>query len=209
MDLYIIGAGDVGGFLAYHVSDMGSFNLKGFLDDDVSKHGKSYYESPILGFIDDIISVKRPVAVAIAIANPTVKIKITKRLKRNPQILFPTFVHPTVWLGKNTKVEQGCIIYPGVNINYETLISEFSTINMNATIGHNCTVGQCVTLSPSVNLGGFTEIGDGSFLGIGASTLQGISIGKNSIVGGMSIILQNVPDDATVVGNPGRLIKIN
>lgn len=209
MDLYIIGAGDVGGFIAYHARDMGEFHLKGFLDDDASKHGNFYYGLPVLGCIDDILGSDDSIAVAIAIASPPVKQKIASRLKINNRIQFPSFVHPTVWLGRGTRIEEGCIIYPGVTINYETLVCEFSTINMNAAIGHNCSLGAFMTVSPGVNLGGFTDVGECAFIGIGASTVQGIQIGGKVIVGGMTMVLSDVPEGATIVGNPGRILKGN
>lgn len=207
MNLYIIGAGDVGGFIAYHAQDMGSFCVKGFLDDDVSKHGKKFYGLPVLGGTEHVLRSTDPTAVAVAVANPRVKEKIVSELQKNNRIQFPSFVHPTVWLGRNTEIQQGCIIYPGVSINYETLIGDFTTINMNSAIGHNCSLGKYSTLSPGVNLGGFTSIGQGSFMGIGASTIQGVRIGAKAIVGGMTMVLKNVPDQVTIVGNPGRIIR--
>lgn len=207
MDLYIVGAGDVGGFIAYHAPNMGEFHLKGFLDDDISKRGNLYYDLPVIGQIDDILESEESIAVAIAIASPLVKQKIVARLRMNKLINFPSFIYPDVWLGRNTRIQEGCIIYPGVKINYESLVSEFSTINMNVAIGHNCTVGRCSTISPGVNLGGGTEIGECSFVGIGASTIQGIKIGNKATVGGMTMVLRDVPEETTVVGNPGNIIK--
>lgn len=207
MDLYIIGAGDVGGFIAYHAQDMGAFCLKGFLDDDVSKHDQMYYGLPVLGGIDSILNSTKSVAVAVAVASPRGKEKIVNKLVGNSLIQFPSFVHPTVWVGRNTKIQRGCIIYPGVSINYETIVNDFSTINMNCAIGHNCTLGTYSTLSPGVNLGGFTEVGRSSFIGIGASTIQGTNIGPNVTVGGMTVILNSVPGNVTIVGNPGKIIR--
>lgn len=207
MDLYIIGAGNVGGFLAYHVEQFGDFRLKGFLDDDIAKHNEVFYDLKVVGGLDCILYTKETLAVAIAIANPVVKQKIVSILKQNSLIHFPSFVHPQVWQGEKVAVEEGCIIYPGVSINYETQIKAFSTINMNAAIGHNCTLGEYTTLSPGVSLGGFTTIGERSFVGIGASTLQGTTIGKEVTVGGMTMVIKDIPDGATVVGNPARIIK--
>ena len=207
MELYIIGAGNVGGFVAYHAERFGDFRLKGFLDDDIKKHNEVFYGLRVIGGLDCILNTGHEIAVAVAIANPVVKKKIVDKLKQNSLIHFPSFVHPEVWRGEKVKMEEGCIIYPGVSINYETEIKAFSTINMNAAIGHNCFIGEYATLSPGVNLGGFTQVGDGSFIGIGASTLQGVVIGGEVTVGGMSMVITDIPSGATAVGNPGRIIK--
>jgi acetyltransferase EpsM len=44
--------------------------------------------------------------------------------------------------------------------------------------------------------------------GIGVYAIQGIKIGKWCAIGAGIVIIRDVPDGATVVGNPGRIIKI-
>jgi len=58
-------------------------------------------------------------------------------------------------------------------------------------------------------LAGNVTVGEGSHVGIGASVIQGVTIGKWATIGAGSVIIKDVPDFATVVGNPGRIIKIN
>lgn len=205
--LIIIGAGDVGGFVAKHIDDFDRYEILGFLDDDSGKHGKEFCGFRVLGGIDYLHRLNGEIYVALAIANPSAKIEILGRIESNLNLIFPSFIHPRVWVGKGVTVGRGVIVYPGVSINYESDVGDFCTINMNSAIGHNCSLSVGVTLSPGVNLGGFTTIGFGSFIGIGASTIQGINIGANVKVGGMTMILKDVPDRSTIVGNPGRIIK--
>jgi len=207
MDLYIIGAGDVGGFLAHHLEEVGHFKLRGFIDENVTKHGRAFYSYKVLGGLDFIKDYTKPIAVAIAIADPIAKRNIYKSLEKNVNISFPNFIHSSVWLGKNIKMGVGNIIYPGVVMNYETEICDFVTINMNAAVGHNCYFGSFSTLSPGVNCGGFTKLGERSFFGIGSTSIQAVEIGVGVTIGAGAVIIKDVPDGATVVGNPGRIIK--
>lgn len=207
MDLYIIGAGDVGGFIAYHTNEMGSYELKGFLDDDESKKHQTYYGLPVIGSVDTLLDIRSPLAVVIAIANPITKKRIVEKLKNQSNIIFPNFIHPTVWIGQKSTIGQGCIIYPGTTINFEAEIGNFVTINMNVAVGHNCCFSDYTTLSPGVNCGGFTVLEESSFLGIGATIIQSVKVGKEVIIGAGAVIIRDVPDGATVVGNPGRIIK--
>lgn len=206
MDLFIVGAGSVGGFLAYHANEMGQYSIRGFLDDDVTKNGEKFYDIPVLGGLDFVSNINTKFAVAIAVADPSSKQDIVNKLKKNQFVTFPSFIHPSSWIGAKVFIDEGCIIYPGVIINFETVINSFSTINMNSNIGHNCILGEFSTLSPGVNLGGFTTIGESSFMGIGASTIQGINIGNNSIIGAMSVVIKNVNDNSKVIGNPAKEI---
>jgi acetyltransferase EpsM len=44
-------------------------------------------------------------------------------------------------------------------------------------------------------------------VGIGVNVIQGITIGKWCTIGAGAVIISDVPDGCTVVGNPGRIIK--
>ena len=207
MDLYIIGAGDVGGFMAYHANQMGSYNIQGFLDDNSEKHGQELYGAKVIGGISTLGKIKNKVAVVIAIANPASKKKVYEKIRGIPNIVFPNFIHPSSWIGEKVVLGEGCIIYPNVSINFEAILNNFVIINMNAAIGHNCEFGDFSTVSPSVSCGGFTKLGSQSFLGIGASTLQSTTIGNKSTIGAGAVIIKDIPDNVTVVGNPGKIIK--
>lgn len=57
-------------------------------------------------------------------------------------------------------------------------------------------------------LAGNVIVGEGTHLGIGACVIQGIRIGKWCTIGAGTVIIKDIPDGATVVGNPGKIIKI-
>jgi len=49
------------------------------------------------------------------------------------------------------------------------------------------------------------RIGDGAWLGGGAIVLPGVTVGRHAIVGAGAVVTRDVPDGATVVGNPARV----
>lgn len=205
--LIIIGAGDVGGFIAKHLKDFGQFDLVGILDDDRKKHDKEYFGCRVLGDVEYLRNYGEPISVVLAIANPKAKAAILKKINQYSHLIFPNFIHPRAWLGANVRLGKGVIIYPGVSINYESVLRDHTIVNMNTAIGHNCDLGVGSTLSPGVNLGGFTTIGRFSFMGIGASTIQGTNIGEKVVVGGMGMVIRDIPDNLVVVGNPTTILK--
>lgn len=69
-------------------------------------------------------------------------------------------------------------------------------------------ISDYVHISPNVSLAGNVEVGEGTHIGIGASIIQGIKIVKWCTIGAGAVIIKDVPDCATVVGNPGKIIKI-
>ena len=52
-----------------------------------------------------------------------------------------------------------------------------------------------------------TKAGEGTLIGAGATVTPGINIGSWALVGAGAVIIEDVPDYAVVVGNPGRIIK--
>lgn len=53
------------------------------------------------------------------------------------------------------------------------------------------------------------SIGEGTHVGIGAIIIQGLKIGKWATIGAGTVVLDDIPDYAVVVGNPGKVIKYN
>lgn len=52
------------------------------------------------------------------------------------------------------------------------------------------------------------NIGDGCWIGENVCILQGVTIGKYSIVGAGSIVTKSIPDYSIAVGNPAKIIKM-
>jgi serine O-acetyltransferase len=80
-------------------------------------------------------------------------------------------------------------------------------INAGAVIGKNCTLRQGVTIGNRAENGPLPIIGDNVDIGAYAQILGGVKLGNNSKVGAMSVVLIDVPDGATAVGNPARIIS--
>ncbi|KZE68259.1 serine acetyltransferase [Fictibacillus phosphorivorans] len=107
----------------------------------------------------------------------------------------------------------GIEIHPGAQIGRRFFIDH----GMGVVIGETCIIGNDVTLYQGVTLGGTGKekgkrhptLEDHVLVATGAKVLGNITIGKNSKVGAGSVVLQNVPPDATVVGIPGRVVIKN
>ena len=50
-------------------------------------------------------------------------------------------------------------------------------------------------------------IGPHAFIGVRAMIMPGVKVGKNAVVGAMSVVTKNVPADQVVVGNPAHKIR--
>ncbi len=201
----IVGAGSVGKFIAYNPNQfIEKYDFIGFLDDDLNKKGQLIAGIPVLGTLELLPDyINQNIAVVWGIAFPKIKASLVEKVQ-HLDADFPTLISEKAWVSNEVELGKGCIIYPGCSVNYETKIGNFVVMNMNCAIGHNATIADFVSFAPGVNLGGYTKIGKQTDIGIGTSTKQFISIGENCIVGGQSMIVNNIVDNQKVKGIPAK-----
>ncbi len=94
-----------------------------------------------------------------------------------------------------------CVLEDRVNIAHSIGI----VIHSNSLIGSGTVIYQNVTIG---NAGG-PKIGKNCIIGSGAVILGNITIGDNVKIGANAVVLSDVPDNATVVGVPARIVRLN
>jgi serine O-acetyltransferase len=105
----------------------------------------------------------------------------------------------------------GIEIHPGAKIGRNVFIDHGSGV----VIGETSEVGDGVTMYQGVTLGGTGKqkgkrhptIGDNVTISAGAKILGGYRVGDNVKIGGGSVVLSEIPDNCTVVGVPGRIVR--
>jgi serine O-acetyltransferase len=107
----------------------------------------------------------------------------------------------------------GIEIHPGAQIGKRLFIDH----GMGVVIGETAIVGEDVTIYQGVTLGGTGKdkgkrhptILSHVVIGTGAQVLGNITVGVNSRVGAASVVIDDVPDNSTIVGVPGHIIFRN
>ena len=142
----------------------------------------------------------------ISIGVNTTRKKIAERL--GSTVSFGTAVDASARISKRAVIAPGSVVMPGATVNVDSQIGKHCIINTNASIDHDCLLGDYVHISPNAVLSGDVQVGEGTHIGAGASVIQCIRIGRWCTIGAGAVVIKDVPDYATVVGNPGRIIKI-
>lgn len=211
-DIAIIGAGGFGREVQMLIEQINNktqkYNFIGFFDDAYKK-GEIVNGFPILGGIIEINKIKTNLNVVLAIGDPNTKRAIISKIKTN-YISYPTLINPNVEIGndKYIRIGKGCIITSGVIITTNITIGNHVILNLSCTVGHDSVIDDFCSFMPSVNISGDVIIAKNVYIGTGATIINKIYIGENSTIGAGTVVIKDIPDGATVVGNPGRIIKI-
>src|SRR5262252_4694678 len=107
----------------------------------------------------------------------------------------------------------GIEIHPGARIGRRFFIDH----GMGVVIGETTEIGDDVLIYQGVTLGGTGKdtgkrhptIGNDVVVGTGAKVLGNILIGNHVKVGAGSVVVRSVPDHSTVVGVPGRVVRMH
>ncbi len=114
-------------------------------------------------------------------------------------------------LSQMVRFLTGIEIHPGAKIGPGFFIDH----GMGVVIGETAEIGENVTLYQDVTLGGtgiergkrHPTLGNNVVVGAGAKVLGNITIGNNVKIGAGSVVVHSVPDNSTVVGVPGEIIR--
>lgn len=116
-------------------------------------------------------------------------------------------VHPTAVVSPSATLDSGTVVFAGAVVNAGAAAGRGTIVNTGAIVEHDCVLGEAVHLSPGAVLGGGVRVGPGSWIGAGATVIHGITVGGDAIVGAGAVVIRDVPDGATVVGNPARILS--
>lgn len=107
----------------------------------------------------------------------------------------------------NIEIHPGAQIEKGVFIDHGAGL----VIGETAVVGKGCVLFHGATLGGTGNETGkrHPTLGKNVMVGTGAKILGNITIGDNALIAANSVVLQDIPAGATVVGIPGRIVKIN
>ena len=117
------------------------------------------------------------------------------------------------WISQRGVRKTGIEIHPGATIGKGLFIDHGSGV----IIGETTVIGDNVTLYQGVTLGGTGKekgkrhptLEDNVMVSAGAKILGSFTIGENSKIGAGSVVLEEVPPNCTVVGVPGRIVRMN
>ncbi|QHQ60699.1 transferase [Anaerocolumna sedimenticola] len=210
-DIVIIGAGgfakEVLWLLKENNKVFEEWNILGFVDKLYRSEDYSIHGYHIIGNNEWLLGRNEPIHAVCAIGSSELRKKIIRTLENNKNIIFPNIISRHATISDDIVIGKGCIICAGSILTVDIQMGNYVTINLDCTVGHDTYLKDFVTLYPSVNVSGDVFIDEGTEVGTGTQIIQGKSIGSSSIIGAGAVVIRDIPDFCTAVGNPAKVIK--
>lgn len=116
-----------------------------------------------------------------------------------------------LWLAKRSRIKYGADIHPAARIGRRFTVDHGIGVVVGGTtiIGDDCLMYQNATLGMTGKHGGkrHPTLGNGVLVGAGSILLGAITVGDGAYIGAGSVVVDNVPANTTVVGNPARVVR--
>lgn len=117
-------------------------------------------------------------------------------LEKFPQlgkVIFEDFVE----IGPTSTVRRGAL--------KNTIVRKGTKIGSMTNIGHNCDIGENCILTAGIVVSGSSKVGKHVFIGVNASIRNAVNIGSHVQIGMGSVVVKDVEDHTTVIGNPAKV----
>ena len=117
------------------------------------------------------------------------------------------------WISQSSRHRTGIEIHPGAQIGSGLFIDH----GMGVVIGETTVIGDNCTIYQNVSLGGTGKdtgkrhptLGNNVLVGSGAKVLGPFTVGDNARIAAGAVVLREVPPNATAVGVPARIVRLN
>jgi UDP-perosamine 4-acetyltransferase len=181
----------------------------GFLDADPARIGANIHGIDVLGQINLLPKLKSKARAAIvAIGDNRTRVSYAQIIRQQGFELVSA-VHPKACVASTARQGASVVIAAGAVVGADAQLEDCVIVNSLAVVEHECRIGAGAHICPAAALAGRVSIGEEAFIGLGSRVIQCLNVGQHAIVGAGAVVIADVPDHATVVGVPARVIKIH
>ena len=157
-------------------------------------------------FPEEIMSQPGSWEVIIAMSRMEKRKELIEQINKFP-LTLTNIIHPSAVISKSARIGKGCLIAPGVIIGPGVELGDHTILNSAVTIDHDTTLQGNVIIGSGVHLPGYVKVLSDTFIGVGSCSVNGVTIGRNCLIGAGSVITKDIPDNVIAAGVPAKEIK--
>jgi sugar O-acyltransferase (sialic acid O-acetyltransferase NeuD family) len=200
--LLIAGAGGHGRVVADTALQSGAFSDVAFLDDHAT--GATPEGWSVVGTIAELRRLRDTYDCFVAaFGDADLRLKSLRAAADLGYSLTPV-IHSSAIISQYCELGAGTVVIGGAVINVGCKVDRGCIVNTGASVDHDCVLGEGVHICPGAHLAGNVRVGSRTWFGIGAVAKQGVSVGEGVTVGAGAVVIDDIADGMTVVGNPAR-----
>ncbi len=112
-------------------------------------------------------------------------------------------------IGRDNIIREYCTFNPGTQEGGRTVVGDHNLFMAYSHIAHDCIVGSHCVIANNGTLAGHVTVEDAVVIGGLVAIHQFVRVGKLSIIGGCSKVVQDIPPYSTCDGHPARVFGLN
>ncbi|AZY50419.1 acetyltransferase [Bordetella avium] len=200
--LCLLGAGGYGREVLDCLLNDSRFEVAGFVDDSPAFRGNEVAGVPVLGGVDDVPLLPDVLFLA-SVGSPALRRKMTQSLLARGANFARVLCG---YIGSRSQIGAS-LIHPGAVLSVDCQVADYVSISFGAVLGHDTVVGDYTHIGWGAFIAGNCHIGEGVLIEPSVCIARGLHIGSGAHIGLGSVVLRDVPEGATVLGNPGRVVR--
>lgn len=172
-NLLIIGAGCCGLSAKETAEAMGSFGKISFLDDNIKETSGGI---KVLGTVDEFANFVLDYSyIFVAIANPEIKMHLTKKIKETTTYKIATLISPRAYISPSAQIMEGSLVEAMAVVNTGSVIAAGCIIGAASVVNHCSVCCEGVHLECSAIVADNTIVPAGTFVDSGEVFLKKIT----------------------------------
>lgn len=175
------------------------------LDDSAESQHRSIFGIGVAG-TRSLLPSMTGLPVALAIGDNRARAELMAWLRGQGRSL-ETIVHPAAVVATSVEIGPGAFVSAGAIVIAEARIGAAAIINTGASVDHDCVIGEAAHIAPGVHLCGNVRVGARTLVGVGTAVRPGVSICEDVVLGAGSVVVRDIHEPGTFVGNPAQLLR--